>query len=241
MCATAPSSAAIISSAPERSVSTSCAVRSAARAKPPLRCAEATRHAPEREVAEAGIKLRLRMAREEAPPHARLVGALLLDARERAEHGQARMRQRIALAGLGEQHRGAAIGFEVRRVGREPRGQDHRRAVHVGRDRHQRGERVAGIAVERAERAGPGRPQQGLGERPRVEIGRRPAHLRAGGPASRRAAARRLRHSSLQIVHQTRAKSFICHDFSHLCHNCASSRGLVWNRGRAGFRAADSC
>ena len=161
-------------------------------------------HAPEREIAEAGVKLRLRMAREEAPPHARLVGALLLDAREGAEHGQARMRQRIALAGLGEQHRGAAVGLEVRRMGGKPRGQDHRRAVHVGRDLHQRGERMAGIAVERAERAGPGRPQQGLGERLRIEVGGRP---RAFGQAVRHRAGQQRRLASviasLPSVHQT--------------------------------------
>ena len=49
------------------------------------------------------------MARQEAPAHARIVGAVARDLRQAPEHREARMGERIALAGLGEQDRGAAV------------------------------------------------------------------------------------------------------------------------------------
>ena len=64
------------------------------------------------------------MAGEEAPAHARLVGILGGDPRDMAEHGQARMSERIALAGLGQQDRGAAVDLDVRRMGGQARHQD---------------------------------------------------------------------------------------------------------------------
>ena len=42
--------------------------------------------------------------------------------------------------------------------------------------------------------------------------------------------------SRVRLGRRLRArKSFICHDFSHLCHNCAGSRGLVLEPGPGGF------
>src|SRR6516165_9787912 len=57
---------------------------------------------PERKVSEAGIKLRLWMARKESPTHPRFLGVVTRNLCEPAEHRQARMRERIALAGRGK-------------------------------------------------------------------------------------------------------------------------------------------
>ena len=148
------------------------------------------------------------MSREEAAAHARLVRAIALDSRKNAEHGQARVRERIALAGLGQEYRGAAVGFQIGRMRRKPRGKDQWRAVHVRRDVDQRGERVAGIAVERAQGAGAGHAQQRLGKSNRIEVGGRP---RAFRETIRQPAGQRLCHFGR---HRTPPKCFICHDFS---------------------------
>ena len=61
---------------------------------------------------------------------------------------------------VGEQDRGAAVDLDIGGVGRQARDQDHRRAVDVGRDVDQRGERMPGVAVEGRQRSGADRAQQ---------------------------------------------------------------------------------
>ncbi len=187
MWAMAPSSASISGSAPAMSVSTSAAAKIGGAGKAAIEMRRDDAHAPEREVAEAGIELRLRMARQEAAADAGIVGAFARDRRKTAQHRQARMRQGVALAGLGQQQRGAAIDFEIGGVGGQLRHQDQRRAVDIGRHIDQRGEGIAGIAVERRQRAGAGRAQQRLGDRARAQSPPAAAHFPACGPAWRRA------------------------------------------------------
>ncbi len=74
------------------------------------------------------------------------------------------MRERIALAARRKQQRGAGVDFEIGGVRGEPRNQDQRRAVGVGRDIDQRRERMPGIAVDGRKRAGARRPQQIFGD-----------------------------------------------------------------------------
>ena len=231
MCSTAPSSAATSSSAPARSVSTSLGLEIGGAREAAIEMRRRDLHPPEREIAEAGIELRLRMAREEAPAHARVVGAVALDLREGAEHGQARMGQRIALAGLGEQHRGAAVDLDVGGMGRKPRDQDQRRAVDVGRDVDQRGERVAGIAVERRRACRRGSPAAGSWRSAfGIEIGWRRRAFRQAVGHRRRAKASAVacsvsRHAD--AVHRP-PNPFICLNFSPpLSHIRAGSHGLA--------------
>ncbi len=97
------------------------------------------------------------MAGEEAAPQTRLPQVVAPDMDEGAEEGEARMRQRIALAGRREQHRGAAVRFQVGGVRGETGHQDERRTVKVGRDIDQRSEGMAGVAIECRQRSRPGR------------------------------------------------------------------------------------
>jgi hypothetical protein len=121
--------------------------------------------APEREIGEIGVELRLWMAREKARPRARFDRPL-----GPADHGQSRMGQRIALAALGEQKGGARIAFEVERMGGQLRHQEERRSVEVRRDRNQRGERKPSVPIKGRERAGAERAQELFGESRRIKI-----------------------------------------------------------------------
>src|SRR3569623_214677 len=129
-------------------------------------------HAPKREIGETGIELRLGMVREETPAQPRLVGRLPRHRRKASQHRQPRMRQSVALAGFGQQHRGAAVGLEVGGVGGKPRGQDDRGTVGIGADIAQRGEGVPGIAVQSRQRSAADAAQQFLSHGFGVEIGR---------------------------------------------------------------------
>ena len=83
------------------------------------------------------------------------------------------MGEGVALAGRGQQHRARGIVFEIGGVGGELGDQNQRRAVDVGGDVNQRGERMAGVAVDRRERARAGRPNSAFATA--VASNRRPA------------------------------------------------------------------
>ena len=178
ICAMASASVSTSAAASATSVSTSARGEIGGAGEAAVEMRRDDSHAPERKVAEAGIELGLRMAREKPSANARFLGAVARDRHKIAQHGEAGMRQRIAFAGLGQQQRGAAVNFEVGGMGGEPRYQDQRRAVAVGRDIDQRGERVAAVAVERRQRPGAGGAQQRLGHLLRHEIRRRPRVFR---------------------------------------------------------------
>ena len=104
------------------------------------------------------------MAGEKTPPQTRFDRIVACDLDEGAEHGETRMRQRIALAARRKQQRGARIDFKIGGVRREPRYQDQRRAVDIGGDIDQRRERMPGIAIDGGQRAGARCAQQVLGD-----------------------------------------------------------------------------
>ncbi len=133
----------------------------------------------EAEIREIGVELGLGMAGEEPLPRPRLGG---LD--RAADHREPWMGEGIALAALREQQRAARIGQQVPGVGREPRQQHQRRAVHVGGDRHQRREGGA-VRIERRERPGADAAQQGSCQTDGVERrrlrGQRPGRAARSG------------------------------------------------------------
>ena len=152
--------------------------------------------------------------------------ALARDRREHAQHRKPGMRQRIALADLGQQQRGAAVAFQIGGMRGKPRHQDQRRTVGIGRHVDQRGERVAAVAIERRQRAGAGGAQQGLGHFQRHEIRRRLGILRR---AARHGAGQRwigccfVRRHGIPIVNATGSgpdRSRLGLEFAAESHSC---------------------
>ena len=134
------------------------------------------------------------MAGEKPPPDVILVGP-----RGAAHDRQSGMGERVALAALRQEDGGALILLEVLGVGREPRHQEQRRAVVIGRDRDERSEGKAAGTFERRERAGPDGPQELLRDADRVEAGsgargvfHQEAPLCFAGPERWRAASKSL-------------------------------------------------
>ena len=123
-------------------------------------------HAPEGEIAEAGIELRLR---DGAPGSGGGCGRSSAPSRSTGAKAPSTVSRGCARASplpvLGQQQRGAAVELQIGGVGGQLRHQDQRRAVGIGGDIDQRGKGVAGIAVQRRQRPGAGRAQQGLGHR----------------------------------------------------------------------------
>jgi len=70
-------------------------------------------HAPERKIGKAGIELGLWMPRQKSPAQVRFVARVACNFCKPAEHGQPRMRKRIALAGGSEQQRCAAVASRL--------------------------------------------------------------------------------------------------------------------------------
>ena len=198
------------------------------------------RHAPEREVAEAGIKLRLRMAREETPAHARVVGAVAsrcartCRARSGADAPADRpCRSRRAGPRRGRPLPGWRCGSRAARSGSP--------ASRRGRSRPSPARRTGGRYCGRACPAcRPGSPAAGswpsaFGSKSaggRAALGQAVRHRAGQGRAW-------LRHSALLIRSPNSAKCFIRHDFSQPLPQLRQFPGLVWNRGRARSRAAE--
>src|SRR5215831_19978536 len=83
--------------------------------KPAIEMRRHNAQSPEREVAEAGIELRFRMAGEKPPPYPRRIGRIALDLGESAKNGEPRMGERIALSGRCEQHGSTGINLDIGR------------------------------------------------------------------------------------------------------------------------------
>ena len=126
MWAMAPASAAIRLSASATSVNTSAALRSAARAKPPLRCADTAlsrqneKSAKPAYSSDFGCRARNRR-------RTRGSSQVPCDLDESPENGEPGMGQGVALARGGQQYRSAAVLFQIGRMGREPGDEDQRR------------------------------------------------------------------------------------------------------------------
>src|SRR5215472_10493225 len=116
-------------------------------------------HAPECKIGKAGVEPGLWMPRQKTLAQMRFVGGVVRNLRKPAEYGQPRMRERIALAGAGEQNRRPAVRFKIGGVAGKPRYQDQRRPIAGGGDIDERAERMAGITVKRRERTGAHRAQ----------------------------------------------------------------------------------
>ncbi len=74
------------------------------------------RDAPEGEIGEAGVKLGFGMAPQKAP-----ADMLVMRPRRLPDDGEARMRQRVAFAALGEQERAARVALKLQRMLRQAR------------------------------------------------------------------------------------------------------------------------
>ena len=216
---------------------------------------------PEREIGEAGVKLRFRVSGEEAAAHSRLLRRVARHLDEAAEQRQPRMRQRVALAGRGEQHRGAAVRFQIGGMGRKPRNEDQRRAVDVGRDIDQRSERMAGIAVDASPASRPASSataslatdfgsKSGTGAFSGSRSGITPGKGRSAFlPSARSALAITLpcQYGSLAVGLPLERPPVLtqshsnCPDFALSGHTSAPTWGLKGIWGRAGDAAADSC
>ncbi len=97
--------------------------------------------------------------------------AAALDGFGEALKGQARMGERIALAGLAGQQGNALVGLERPGVGRERRDENDRRAVRVGSQQHAADGGKMGLRIDDGERDITGRPQEAAGKPARLVVG----------------------------------------------------------------------
>ena len=121
----------------------------------------------EREVAEAGVALRLGMAGEEPPPRHRLVrlpGRQPGDPPLYRHPGPGEGIRAGGRRAIIEQQGCARIGGEIARVGGQRRQEEERRSGRVSGHRHQRGEGRAGPGLQRRQRGGAGGAEQGAGK-----------------------------------------------------------------------------
>src|SRR5271163_383924 len=82
------------------------------------------------------------------------------------------MVQRVAaVAGAGQQERGARIASQVPGVARQRRHQEQRRAVEIAGDADQCGQGTAALRLQRRQRAGSGEPHQSFGVGDRLGMG----------------------------------------------------------------------
>src|SRR5262245_1633935 len=138
--------------------------------KPAIEVRRHNAQSPEREVAEAGIELRFRMAGEKPPPYPQRVGPIAFHLDESAENGEPRMGERIAFSGRCEQHGSTWINLDIGRVSGQPRHQNQGRAVRIGRHIYKGGKRITGVAVDSGKGSGPRKAQQFLSDGDRIKV-----------------------------------------------------------------------
>src|SRR5919107_1068232 len=157
-------------------------------------------HAPEGEIREVGVQGGLRVTGEEAHPDPQLVGP-----GDGPDDGQARVRERICLAALRQQDRGAGVRLEVAGMRGEARDQEQRRTVEIGRDRDERREGERALCVEGGEGPRADGPQKVLGGRAGVEVRRLRRGLRhSSSPLRTTADYSNRRPAALLVSHGSR-------------------------------------
>jgi hypothetical protein len=81
------------------------------------------------------------------------------------------MGKRVATPSCCQKNGRARVGIQIGGMPRQVGDEQERGAVEIGRNRHERRERAAGVAIDRRERSGPHGPEQVLCQRDRIEPG----------------------------------------------------------------------
>src|SRR5690606_7934658 len=127
--------------------------------------------AEEAKIRKIDVEGSLRVTAEEAQAKQGVGGTLTLDRLGGALHGDARMRQRIALAGFAGKQRAAGVGQQSLHMSRQGGNEDDRHAVEIGRRERPADGRKAGGRINDGKRHLARATQENPCQPPRIIVG----------------------------------------------------------------------